>query len=85
MGIDPGINTWIAGARRGRDNESNIKISSKQWYYATKQNIRDKKGKKMTENFENAAKADRESYFDQAGFIVSPKGMRIMLVHCQLH
>lgn len=81
IGVDPGVKTWIAAVRRGKDeHETNIKISSKQWYYAIKQNTRNKKAEKMTERYENAAKADREKYFERFGVFVSPKGTRYLLL-----
>lgn len=70
------MRTWLAIVRRDADgHEANIKVSSKQWYYDTKQHVRDFKAKRMTERYENAAKADREKVLDQLGFMVSPKSM----------
>lgn len=69
------MKTWIAAVRRGQDgHETNIKVSSKQWYYAIKQSTRNKKVKTMTERYENAARADREKYFERFGVFVSPNG-----------
>lgn len=67
------MRTWLGVVRRDdTGNEENIKIWSKQWYYATAQHVRDWKAKRMTERLENAAKKDRENVFNKLGIIVSP-------------
>lgn len=56
--------------RRGEKNhETNVRMLGKQWYYAMKQLVRDKKTLRLSEEFENAARADR----DTRKFDFSPK------------
>lgn len=62
IGMDPGYKLYISALMKNvtTNVENHIKISSKKFYSMIRQNNRDKKAKKWTEQYEHAAQLDRE-------------------------
>lgn len=85
VGIDPGLNTWLACVRRCLETgaETLIKISSGKYHRMAKQYIRDWKAAKMTSAFEERARLDRENR-EIYPRIPSPKGSdwNDYITHC---
>lgn len=63
IGLDPGYKLFIGAVIKNlkNDDEEAVKISTKEFYSMTKQNIWDKTAKRLTSDFEDEAKLDREN------------------------
>lgn len=74
IGLDPGYKLFLSGVVRDdlRNEERLIKISSRKYHNMTQQNIRDRRAKTWTANFEANCRTEREQYFEQTGQPLSP-------------
>lgn len=70
VGLDPGYKLYIAAVVKNMrtNEEKHVKLSSKQFYSMTRQNYRDKKSKKWTNEHEAAAKLDREDVNEYSNY-----------------
>ena len=79
VGLDPGYKLYIAGVIKNQvsGEESQVKITSRKFYNMMRQNIRDRKVKQFTGDFEALTASDRETNYN--GEVVTPMSMRYML------
>lgn len=75
IGVDPGYKIWIAAVIRYLNGkEVNVKITSKQFHKSTGMKKRERKRKRLTKVFEDAAAADREARSTEIGIYPTPCG-----------